>query len=67
MDFRLIIFGHQIHHSVLGLVLFTVGILFGDNIILFLGLLIYFIHVLEEMLMNKASLLKALKVFITKI
>lgn len=65
-DLKLILFGRQIHHSVLGLVLFLAGFFIGNNIVLFLGLLIYFIHVLEEMIINKENLLKALSVFITK-
>ena len=65
-DLRLILFGYQVHHSVLGLVLFLAGFLIGNNVVLFFGLLIYFIHVLEEMVINKVNLLKALSVFITK-
>jgi uncharacterized membrane protein required for colicin V production len=66
-NLKLILFGHQIHHSVLGVLLVILGFLFGIKLLLILGFVIYLVHVAEEIIINKANFFKALSVFVTKV
>jgi hypothetical protein len=58
--------GLHIHHSVLGLAILILGLLFKNYVVASIGLGIYIGHVAEEMYFNKRSLLKASLVFVTR-
>lgn len=55
----------HIHHSILGLVLFIVGMIIGNMYLAPFGLGIYISHVLEEIYYCKTSFYKALFVLVT--
>jgi hypothetical protein len=57
---------YKIHHSILGILLFLVGIILRNTIILSIGLGIYLSHGFEEMYFNKTGLPRAFFVFVTR-
>lgn len=56
----------KIHHSVLGLLLFAIGIASRNPIILSIGLGMYLSHGIEEMYFNKTRIPGAFFVFVTR-
>lgn len=55
----------HVHHSVLGVLLFVVGLAVGNNTITAVGLGIYLGHVMEEIYFNKKGVIEAFFIFVT--
>ncbi|MBI2623819.1 MAG: hypothetical protein HYW65_04635 [Candidatus Liptonbacteria bacterium] len=62
----LIISGWQIHHSVVGVSLFLIGLFLEHQTVLSIGLGLYVSHVAEEIYFEGESLGHALVIFVTR-
>ena len=62
----LIISGWQIHHSVIGLFMFLVGLFLGHQTVLSIGLGLYVSHVAEEIYFKGENFGHALFIFVTR-